>query len=110
MYKALRKLGYHVASYEGKSEWRRRRFHLFIDKQGKRGVKLHIHKDYPGATMFKHRSRKTGKDLQQELDHIKETYRQIREESSSNKVKCSTTRGKKFRKHHYKISLKGVQL
>jgi hypothetical protein len=77
LYEALRGLGYYSVKIEGRrSEWRRGDFHLYTLPLAKRGVKLSLHKDIwsQSPPIFAHKSESKGKDIEQELERIRQKY------------------------------------
>jgi hypothetical protein len=77
LYEALRSLGYYPVKMEGRaSVWRRSQYHLYTYPFGKKGVKLSLHKDVwdQSPPIFQHRAENMGKDLELELQRIRQKY------------------------------------
>ena len=75
LYEVLRGLGYYSVKIDGgRSEWRRGDFHLYTLPLAKRGIKLSLHKDIwsQSPPIFAHKSEAKGKDIEQELERIRQ--------------------------------------
>jgi hypothetical protein len=59
-----------------RSEWRRSQYHLYTYPFGKRGIRISLHKDFweKPVPIFTHKAEKKGKDIEQELQLIKQKY------------------------------------
>jgi hypothetical protein len=56
------------------SEWRHGKYHLFIRKRRKKGLTLSLHVDNPSALPPFHRARHKGRDLEMEVQRIRDAY------------------------------------
>jgi len=78
-YKTLQNLGYYNIKTEGrKSEWRKGNYHLHTYPWAKRGIKITLHKDYwkKPTPITTHKTKHTGKDIEQQLQEIQQKYKQ----------------------------------
>ena len=77
--KALESLGYREEHKGfGRLEWRKGRFHIIVN-QSKNHVNVSLHvdiQDYKVGPV--HRSRQSGRDLEEEFKRIKEEYKKLR--------------------------------
>jgi hypothetical protein len=76
LFEALTRLQYARLNSEG-TEWRHGKFHLFI-RMRKRGVVLNMHVDNPSPLPPFHRARYRGRDLELELQRIRDAYAKLR--------------------------------
>jgi hypothetical protein len=73
LFEALTILGYAKLNSEA-SEWRHSKYHLFIRKRRKKGLTLSLHVDNPSPFPPFHRARHKGKDLELEVQRIRDAY------------------------------------